>query len=958
MASPFRYAYGKGTNSPNGSSAGFAAGPNVANGGITLPAPLSSSPHGQPSPISIPYHSSSGYGHSQATSPHYAPQQQGGDDPRQPFYPQQQGFYPTPHNQQDRGGYSPSRPPPQGGYSIPAPLGSSPSALAGPRPVAGQGSQQSNHNQAGIGSGIDSRQRSRQDSFTTDGSAAPGPGSVFAHGTAGGPMQMQPQQQSPHPHARRVSMNSVQPPPPQKIGFGSGTESNGSNGAGETIRPDRYDSGGPRGEVRGQGYHQQQQGYGFPSSPTLAGSGADPYGTIRDTNLQQSSQQVQGAPSSPGGGPGQGRKSSPFADLFRRGRKSSNTTPLSTSPGRGAGGDKDDLTVDGGGRAPFEVAQETNQKRRMSPISFGARKSGNPSPTPSGDVAGSPNSFVVRSVTRQPGGVSVEEYASQYAPVSTTAGDGAGYVRQKSRPLSVRNGAGPTALGVPPGGPGGGLGYGTAQSSNDGRNEIGFGAREMDNYHSGQNEQDQRGRQGAPFHDQQQNVPATTAATTIERPTSPGNMSAQAFRRSSGTFRPASPSAKETTDVEAAAQQSALSISLQSNPSPLADPGSLRQKIGGPRNSPFPTSAATTSVDPTAGHTRRLSEQGVETAVTPVNAQGQMQSSPHRFGSPSSPSPGAGRFGATSVVGGGGRPSLAAIHGLPEPITIPAAEMEPGSPSWRSRRNSGAASPIGSVSPNGSGFLSRIISRDTHKNNAVSHGQPSDRLATTPLLETGASPGFTGFFKNLFGTSPKIGTGAEGGYDDGATGAQRQPGYGFGAGSIAGPAYGSSPVRGNGSYPSSPLQLRSSAADHLDPEQQAHLQKRESMRLASKIIDQERKRIIDSPTSTFDPTTDKPWQPRQALQDVKDDDDDQDADESTDRFGNGGGGGTDASPSRPGQQRWDKSHVNRKAVPRLSDPGEPADTPRQEDALSRLEGKLTPAQKYVPKRVITNCCMC
>lgn len=92
----------------------------------------------------------------------------------------------------------------------------------------------------------------------------------------------------------------------------------------------------------------------------------------------------------------------------------------------------------------------------------------------------SPSSFVVRNVVRQPGGVSHDQgnAATEY------------YQRLKSQPLA-------TTLGVPPGGPGGGVGYGTAKSSNDGRPE----------------EQLARGRSRSPA-----------------RPASPGAITAGAFR--------------------------------------------------------------------------------------------------------------------------------------------------------------------------------------------------------------------------------------------------------------------------------------------------------------------------------------------------------------------------------------------------------------------------------------------
>ncbi|GAC71133.1 hypothetical protein PANT_1c00017 [Moesziomyces antarcticus T-34] len=115
-----------------------------------------------------------------------------------------------------------------------------------------------------------------------------------------------------------------------------------------------------------------------------------------------------------------------------------------------------------------------------------SRRSSNNSPAIS--PSGSASSFVVRSVIRNPGGVSMPG-----SPANDTAQPFFGqpnsparrmtledsddeqpqhgqlhYRRSKSKPL----GAAPASLGVPPGGPGGGIGYGTAHSSNDGRPEA------------------------------------------------------------------------------------------------------------------------------------------------------------------------------------------------------------------------------------------------------------------------------------------------------------------------------------------------------------------------------------------------------------------------------------------------------------------------------------------------------
>ncbi|KAE8233991.1 hypothetical protein CF326_g974 [Tilletia indica] len=104
-------------------------------------------------------------------------------------------------------------------------------------------------------------------------------------------------------------------------------------------------------------------------------------------------------------------------------------------------------------------------------------------------ASASPSSFVVKSVIRQPGGVSLDAQGDNgtymqspsspngaWSPSATDPsqqfgpdggainGHNESYKRQKSRPVM--------SLGVPAGGPGGGVGYGGANSSNDGRPEA------------------------------------------------------------------------------------------------------------------------------------------------------------------------------------------------------------------------------------------------------------------------------------------------------------------------------------------------------------------------------------------------------------------------------------------------------------------------------------------------------
>lgn len=119
----------------------------------------------------------------------------------------------------------------------------------------------------------------------------------------------------------------------------------------------------------------------------------------------------------------------------------------------------------------------------------------------------SPSSFVVRNVVKQSGGVSWDP-AQDGSPNLE-------YKRSKSRPLGV----GATSLGVPPGGPGGGTGYGTALSSNDGRPEPRESLPPMPHARPMSGSEQRRAD------DQQQ------AFQPPSRPVSPGHTKAAAFQR-------------------------------------------------------------------------------------------------------------------------------------------------------------------------------------------------------------------------------------------------------------------------------------------------------------------------------------------------------------------------------------------------------------------------------------------
>ncbi|KDN41884.1 hypothetical protein K437DRAFT_258108 [Tilletiaria anomala UBC 951] len=846
------------------------------------------------------------------------------------------------------------------------------------------------------------------------------------------------------------------------------------------------------------GLPAQPEEHSFPGSGGGAGSGGSiPFTNeaavdewYNNTDIGMETQAAFGGndparsgPPSPSPHKESGRKGSPFAGIFKRGRRSSNVNSRSPSPlepitptglpSPSAGPDHQEREARGGF---FGAAA-----RRLSPASPGRRsgereRSRDASPT-----------FVVRSVTRQPGGVTADQYNNTGAgslPASPSWADNrqdplhdaqrqqkfqqgqaggsavGAYVRQKSRPLSIHGDRGQGQLGVPPGGPGGGVGYGTARSPNDGR-PIPMGSVGEEGGELG------RGRPCAPVD------PAASASggvadafdnAPLVRPSSPGAMSAKAFRRGSGTFRPPSPG-RQDADVQAAdlqraalnnrnhlnagehaplssspgeiasafgqRQQSALSLSMQTqnnNVDQQQQQQQQRRQLTGPRDSPFAPSSPGTRPQQLQQHSgapggtggmagvgsgfRRSSAQSggggtggspgrhgrgpsgpAEPAFSTINAQALLQgTSPHRQqpqyqnqaypNSPARQAPmPAGYYSQQQQdkqppagQQRGGLLSDAAIHGLPEPIVIPAASNDPGSPSFgRKRRGSAASysggSGFGSISPKGSGFLNKVLSRDGKEQGSAKRQQGGgqdeqegdlrfDKLgrkeAERERGERGASPGFTGFFKGIFGSSPKMGSGED--YEQQQQ-QQRQNPMSIAGGPYFPPAspLGLSPVSvvagGRRFFSPAPDADAEGNGDLLDPSQivaQAELQKRRSIRQAQAIVDAERRRIIESPSASrvgFDPASDRPWAPKQALNDGTRAIDTLDA-----------AGGVAGSPSRPsGIAIWGK--IGRKAVPRMSEPGEPAveslphmpyaQNVSEVDALARLEGKLTPAQQII-----------
>ena len=634
-------------------------------------------------------------------------------------------------------------------------------------------------------------------------------------------------------------------------------------------------------------------------------------------------------------------------------------------------------SVANGQASPHSNAGSASRSRKTSANSFGRGSS----PQPQG--------FVVRNVTRQPGGVSVpsspvddvtpsayrrsiDQQGGQPSPRRMTLEDsdddqqdphsGLQYRRSKSRPVGFAN----HTLGVPPGGPGGGVGYGTAKSSNDGRPEP---------YHS-------------PSH----------PASSISRPSSPGgnSITAGGFQRgikergrsprkspsqhsqghgsthsressasrSGKVIKPMiTPGPKSLAQQQGGAEQwqaphgaqpqqpdMSRRTSFQSNrPHGLAGP---RDFPGAPRSphdqpptspldmahSPRQSSPLALSHSPAAGHTT--------SAVSPVQAQSH---SAHLHGPPSSMSfpsssglqapddreaadqsrgrkfsfgiPGRNRKDSKAEAQTQQVPVPAPLQGLPSPVDIPYGRSPGQYGNSRSRsRDPGAdtdysyengASPFGSVSPAGSvGFSNTMASR----------GQTADGAPASP-----GGSGLAGkWFKGIFGRSPRPDE-----TDQNWQGATMYP---------------NANADGDRTRENSPMPLSAASADPerqaLAPRQppnhgrrsmtlpklpseddvEATLMKRESMRQARKIVDAERRQAMAPITpqkNGFDPDQDREFLPKQAVDDS----------------------GLDAALAFEKQRR--KSPPGRKPVPKF------APSASEEDGLSKLEGRLTPAQRII-----------
>lgn len=521
----------------------------------------------------------------------------------------------------------------------------------------------------------------------------------------------------------------------------------------------------------------------------------------------------------------------------------------------------------------------------------------------------SPTSFVVRSVVKQPGGVS---YESSGPPSPGSGVDEAsradymnmqhGYSRQRSQPLN--------SLSVPAGGPGGGTGYGTATSPNDGRPLS----------------QQQQQHDEAPS--SSGNGTGATRGRSIHRPPSPGAISAGAFRGRSGSNSRGSP-------LPSPSPIAAISPGPQSwrQAAEAREAGRVSDSFarisstspGGPRQSPFrpPTSPASrtgagagggggggASAEVQAAH--RHHHDAMRARIAQAGGALPLPLGP---GSDSNP-----RSMSSSSVG---PPPVIPLEGIPSPIAVPIDVPV--------RPHSYDPSPLGSVSPGGGfgiggAFAGGGGGGDDYPSNG---GSPASATASPAR-----------WIKGLFSKSPSMARVDQSQYAmrDGLSPASSAPYPGQPVSSLGQPNHYQQPghqqQRAYAWTDGSPL--AGARARPNDDEAEALERKRNSMRLAARIEDEHRNRLISGGGST----PNKPWSPRQAIE--SDDDE-------------------DAAPPKS------RSPPGRKPVPRLDDDEQPrqptADELRRmslgqrervaqgvdpDDRLSRADvASLTPAQQWV-----------
>ncbi|KAJ1018577.1 hypothetical protein NDA16_004859 [Ustilago loliicola] len=514
--------------------------------------------------------------------------------------------------------------------------------------------------------------------------------------------------------------------------------------------------------------------------------------------------------------------------------------------------------------------------------------------------SGSASSFVVRSVVRNPGGVSLptspvgeqnQPFFSQASRQQSASPGGARrmtledsdddmsqpqqlqYRRSKSKPL----GAAPASLSVPAGGPGGGVGYGTARSSNDGRPESANAHQPSPYYRpaspsasmkAGEFQKGAKDRGRSP----RKSISGTSSShshsghsgvPTLEQQSRSGSAhSAQSSAaNSSGGKKPV---ARITAGPKSLAQQQQEQQQPSSRgPSPA---GARHAALSGPRQFP--------GGQPPVGfqqqqHYHPQAPRNHSAGPPPLDQRGMMNFPPTMPAAQDEQSrddpPSRSRRFSFGIVNrlrrdsdAGNQPPMmpaaAPLDGLPSPVDIPFGRS-PNSPlrydNGAETDYSRANSPFGSVSPakaggspNSSGFLSTLMGRQAAEEREARRNQHPDDGVPRSYSPSGiGGSNLAGkWFKGVFGRSP---------YAD-----EKDPNY---AGEL------------------NPFPFTSSGGGARDAEDEAaYAQKLASMRQARHIVDEERQRHFMGPTTPtrpgarggapmFDPAQDREFRPKQVI---------------------------------------------------------------------------------------------
>ncbi|CCF48394.1 uncharacterized protein UHO2_07088 [Ustilago hordei] len=538
--------------------------------------------------------------------------------------------------------------------------------------------------------------------------------------------------------------------------------------------------------------------------------------------------------------------------------------------------------------------QQQQQPNLNLDTSFNTTRSRKSSNNDAVSPSGSASSFVVRSVVRSPGGVSLptspsgeqnqpffsqgsrQQSASPARRMTLEDSDDdimgqpqrLQYRRSKSKPL----GAAPASLSVPAGGPGGGVGYGTARSSNDGRPESAnamnqpspyyrpaspSGSMKAGDFQKGAKQRGRSPRKSISGTSSSHSHSGHSGIPTMEQQGSSGSAhSAQSSAANSSSGKKSV--ARITAGTKSLAQQQHQQHQQGSSrgPSPA---GARHVAMSGPHQFPGQQFPQQQQYQQHRHHPQAPRNHSAGTP--PLDQRGMMMNNfPPTMPAAQDHSPSRSRRFSFGIVNrlrrdsdAGAQPPMmpaaAPLDGLPSPVDIPFGRS-PNSPlrydNGADTDYSRANSPFGSVSPakaggspHSSGFLSTLMGRQAAEEREARRNSHHDDRAPRSCSPSGI-PGSNlagKWFKGVFGRSPRTD--------------EKDANY------AADP------------YPSTP----SGARDVED--EAAYAQKLASMRQARHIVDEERQRHFMAPTTPtapgakglagFDPAHDREFRPKQVV---------------------------------------------------------------------------------------------